>query len=353
MYIGGKVRHHLPFWRSICKDKYVLGLLKGIHVPFIHGPPSQKFLPHELKMTDDEKLFVAKELQHLLETGCIRRLPDKIPHGWMSNIFLVPKKNGGFRIILNLKQLNEHVVYTKFKMDHIDRVVQLLQRGDHLGSLNLVSAYSHLGIQERYQKYFQFTWRGVFYCYTTLPQGFEDAPRMFVHCTNPIMAYLRKLLVDIVIYIDDTFLRAPTAEELQRNLRLTQELFANYGLTVNVEKSCLTPCTRMEFLGFILDSVAYTISVTPQKREALSRLINPILAHPLQKIPIKLLAKIIGKIVAMFPASDAAKLNYRTLERFKMKAVNLHDNKWHFSLRLDNACKKNYNGGKDTCRRTS
>ena len=41
----------------------------------------------------------------------------------------------------------------------------------------------------------------------------------------------------------------------------------------------------------------------------------------------------------MFPASNEAKLNYRTLEHFKTKAVNLHKN-WHFSLRLDAACIK-------------
>ena len=240
-------------------------------------------------------------------------------------------------MILNLKQLNEHVVYTKFKMDHIDRMVQLLQEGDFLGSLDLVSAYSHLGIQEGYQKYFQFTWRGKFYCYTTLPQGFADAPRMFVRCTTPVMAYLHKMLFDIVIYIDDTFLRVPTVFELKRNLQITQDVFAQCGLTVNTEKSCLIPSTHMEFLGFILDSVAYTISVTPKKREVLAKLISPILAHPLQKIPVKLLAKIIGKIVAMFPASNEVKLNYCTLERFKMKAVNIHKN-WHFALRLDSAC---------------
>ena len=337
MLIGGKVLHFLPFWHTICKDKYVLNLLKGIHVPFECGPPTQRHIPHELKMTDEEKAFVDQEVQHLLETNCIRSLPEMIPDGWVSNIFLVPKKNGGFRMILNLKQLNEHVVYTKFKMDHIDRVVQLLQEGDFLGSLDLVSAYSHLGIQEGYQKFFQFTWRGKFYCYTTLPQGFADAPRMFVRCTTPVMVHLRKMLIDIVIYIDDTFLRAPTVLELKRNLQITQDVFAQCGLTVNAEKSCLTPSTRMEFLGFILDSVKYTISVTPKKREVLAKLISPILAHPLRKIPIKLLAKIIGKIVAMFPANNEAKLNYRTLECFKMKAVNLHKN-WHFALRLDSAC---------------
>ena len=82
MLIGGKVHHYLPFRRTICKDKCVLNLLKGIHFPFERGPPTQRHIPHELKMTDDEKAFVDQEVHHLLETNCIKALPEMIPGGW-------------------------------------------------------------------------------------------------------------------------------------------------------------------------------------------------------------------------------------------------------------------------------
>ena len=49
-----------------------------------------------------------------------------LPNGWVSNIFLVPKCQGGFRMILHLKELNKFVKYTKFKMDHVDKVISLL-----------------------------------------------------------------------------------------------------------------------------------------------------------------------------------------------------------------------------------
>ena len=71
--------------------------------------------------------------------------------------------------------------------------------------------------------------------------------------------------MDILIYIDDTFLRAPTPELLSQNLLLTQSVFASAGLTVNTRKSCLNPCQKMEFLGFVFDSVEFTIAVTDHK----------------------------------------------------------------------------------------
>jgi hypothetical protein len=39
--------------------------------------------------------------------------------GFLSNVFATPKKDGSYRMILNLQQLNEFVVYQHFKMDNI------------------------------------------------------------------------------------------------------------------------------------------------------------------------------------------------------------------------------------------
>ena len=48
-----------------------------------------------------------------------------------------------------------------------------------------------------------------------MPQGFTDSPRLFVRLTSPVMALLRRHMVHILIYIDDTFLRAASPELLE------------------------------------------------------------------------------------------------------------------------------------------
>ena len=52
--------------------------------------------------------------------------------GFISNIFLVPKDEERWRLILNLKSLNEFVAYEHFKMEDIRCVKDLLSRGDHM-----------------------------------------------------------------------------------------------------------------------------------------------------------------------------------------------------------------------------
>ena len=151
--IGGRIRHFLPFWYTICKDRVVLDMLKAVKVPFINNtPPTQSTLLCELKMSVEEQNFMQAELQQLLVHRFIRKLDKMIPNGWVSNIFLVPKKDGGFRMILSLKELNKHVVYTKFKMDGIEKVIEMLRPMDYCSSLDISRAYGHLYIFLEHQK---------------------------------------------------------------------------------------------------------------------------------------------------------------------------------------------------------
>ena len=100
MKFGGRTHYFLLFWCSICTDRYVLSLLKGVKIPFINDkPPIQHKIPQELKMTDEEMSFVDTHLEELLWDGFIKKLDNQIPNGLVSDIFLVPKHQGEFRMI--------------------------------------------------------------------------------------------------------------------------------------------------------------------------------------------------------------------------------------------------------------
>ena len=66
---------------------------------------------------------------------------------------------------------------------------------------------------------------------------------------------------------------------------------------INTQKSCIVPTQQMEFLGFLFDSVAYTITVTDEKHGSLLKLITSVVNNPTATMTIRHLAKIIGKIV--------------------------------------------------------
>ena len=302
---GGKLRHHKEFWHTLCKDKTVLDLLNGITVDFVdHKPPFQQKFPRELKMDGKQSKFLDSHIATLLQSGCIEQC-DPDPSGFMNNVFLVEKcEKGTFRMILNLREFNHSVKYTKFQLNQIDSVLKMIQCNDFFGSLDLIQAFAHAYVKKPYQKYFMFQRKGVTYHYITMPQGYKDSPRLFCRLMAPILSHLRSLFIDILCYIDDTFLHSCSSYQLQQNLDFTRQFFQQCGLTVNVEKSSLVPSQQMEFLGFLLDSVAYTVTVVHRKRVVIHKM-----------------ASFIGKVVSLFPASNAAKLHYRTFDRFKVSQL--------------------------------
>ena len=50
---------------------------------------------------------------------------DHHPNEFISPVFIVPKKDGEFRMILNLKELNQYIEYHHFKMDTFESVLKL------------------------------------------------------------------------------------------------------------------------------------------------------------------------------------------------------------------------------------
>ena len=158
-------------------------------------------------MNETEKKFVRKEIQQLISTGCI--VPLKRKHnGWVSNIFLRPKKDGSFRLILNLKPLNKFIEYRKFKMPSIRTVTQMIKQDDQLVSVNLLDIYSHAKIQWRNCPKLQFKFENKFYMYKVLPNGIAVDLRFFIEMTKSIASFLCQKGIQIVIYIDDTLIVA-------------------------------------------------------------------------------------------------------------------------------------------------
>ena len=70
--------------------------------------------------------FIESEIQNLLKKGAIKNL-SREPDEFISPIFLREKSNGGYRLILNLKKLNESVVYKNFKMETLAAIIQLIR----------------------------------------------------------------------------------------------------------------------------------------------------------------------------------------------------------------------------------
>lgn len=65
-------------------------------------------------------MVVNDEINELIRKGAIREINES-DDLFISNIFVVPKKNGKLRPVINLRSLNEFVSYEKFKQENLNQ----------------------------------------------------------------------------------------------------------------------------------------------------------------------------------------------------------------------------------------
>ena len=210
----------------------------------------------------------------------------------VSHIFIRPKPDGTYRLILNLSRLNEHVDKITFKMETLRTALQLIRRNCFFGKMDLKDAFFSVSIHRQFRKYLKFIWQGKLYAFTCLPNGLSTASRIFTKVLKPMFSTLRKLGHTNVAYIDDSLLQSDTFEGCKLNIRDTLDLADSLGLTVLQEKSIILPTQCIEFVGFMLDSRDMTIRLATRKILDIKKRAGEMLKET--SISIREFAKLIG-----------------------------------------------------------
>ena len=96
--------------------------------------------------------------------------------GFISNVFLAPKKDGGQRSVINLKKLNEHVHTEHFKMEGTHLLKDLLRKRDWMAKVDLKDAYVMVPIHREDRDFLKFICRDKCYKFNCLPFGLAYAP---------------------------------------------------------------------------------------------------------------------------------------------------------------------------------
>ena len=199
--IAGRLKHFQANWRKKTSDQEVLQTVSGCTVELFETPHQVK-PPQAHKFSTPEKELIEKEIKELEEKGAIKQV-SQVQNQFLSNLFLVKKKDGGNRPVINLKNLNGFVDHQRFKMEDISTLKDLIQPNDWMIKLDLKDAYFCVPIHKDHRKYFHFQWINSIKEFSCLPFGYGPAPRRFTKLFRPVLALLRKMGMRLVIYIDD------------------------------------------------------------------------------------------------------------------------------------------------------
>ena len=173
---------------------------------------------------------------------------------------------------------------------------------------------------DRYdRKYLRFYWEDQLYQFTCLPNGLAEAPRKFTKILKVPYSNLRAQGHDSSVYLDDSALFGLTYERCAQNVECTVKLMDSLGFTVHPEKSCFIPGQSMAYLGFLLDSIRMTVSLTTDRIEKVKGACLLILGQA--KVTLRQLAEVVGMLVALEPGAEHARVYYKRTEIYKMEML--------------------------------
>ena len=244
---------------------------------------------------------------------------------------------------LNLRKLNECVEAPHFKMESIKNVICMIEPGAWMASVDLKDAFFTIPIHSDYQKFFKSIHKRIPYEFSSMPNGYSDAMRVFTKVLKPAFSYLREIGYLSVAYVDDSCLQGETFEECLQNITETIRLLQPLGFTIHPEKSVLKPTQKLTFLGFVLNSKTMTLTLTDVKKENVIKLGEGIINR--QYITIRELAQFIGNFVATFEAVLTGLLHYRDMETLKIAKLKQYKGKFYAKVTINEESKQKLNGG--------
>ncbi|KAK5898199.1 hypothetical protein CgunFtcFv8_015637 [Champsocephalus gunnari] len=103
----------------------------GYSLQFHSIPPPFRGIREANLSSQEEIGFLSAEVQALVQKQAVSVVhPQDREKGHYSLYFLVPKKTGEFRPILDLRGLNRHITCRKFHMLTMKQVLELVRPGD-------------------------------------------------------------------------------------------------------------------------------------------------------------------------------------------------------------------------------
>ena len=314
--LAGRLKFYSENWEKLTQDVNILSIVQGFKIPFSQTP--FQFGPPQLaRVNQEERLQINSEIKEMLRKGAIQQVKSE-PGEFLSNLFLVNKKDGGHQPVINLKFLNSFIPYQHFKMEGMHLIKDLLEEHDFLIKIDLKDAYFGIPLDKSSRKYIRFQWEGNLYEFLCLCFGLGPAPLIFTKLLKIPIALLWRINVRI-IFFDDMLVMAQMFKEISQAKETSIFLLQNLGFVINFKKLQQTPVKEVEPLWLVKNSVKMILALPQEKVLHIQNKCMQLIASP--KTTIMELPKIQGKLSYTAQALLPVKIQCRYFQQQQIQAV--------------------------------
>ena len=173
------------------------------------------------------------------------------PQGASVNAGVDPESYLGFEFLLTLPSI-----------DYITNKVVQLGKGSLIYKIDISRAFRHIKIDPADYNLLGLNFK-AYYLDTCLPFGFRHGSGMFQHLSDSIRYIMLKKGHHVTNYIDDIIGQA-TKSQAEASFHTLYDLLGELGLDIS-KKKLLPPSTKASYLGVVIDTEEFTISVPENK----------------------------------------------------------------------------------------
>ena len=214
---------------------------------------------HEIKIKSKEPIYVKqfriadthytnleKQVAEWLKMGVIQPANSR----YNSPIFVVPKKDGSARYVLDYRALNANSQDDRYTMQTVDECISQIGKANSsiFSTLDLTSGYHQMLLEPKSRHFTAFTVPGLGqFQWLTTSMGLRGAVASF----QRMVELTTKGLHNIVVYIDDILCHSTNHDDHRASLQALFSRLRKANLKVNLKK-CVFGSQNVAYLGFQL-----------------------------------------------------------------------------------------------------
>jgi hypothetical protein len=197
------------------------------------------------KQSPEKSEAAEKAVKDLLEANFISEAKYTT---WLSNVVLVEKSNGKWRMCVDYTDLNRACPKDAYPLPNIDKLVDNSSGYKLLSFMDAYSGYNQIPMAEEDKMKTTFMTESGNYYYNVMPFGLRNAGATYQQMMNRV--YDKTLLGDILeVYMNDMIVKSQLEVDHAAHLRRVFEQTRKYKMRLNPEK-CTFGVQAGKFHGF-------------------------------------------------------------------------------------------------------
>ncbi|CAF3963140.1 unnamed protein product, partial [Rotaria sordida] len=226
-----------------------------------HSPPASKPYPQP-----DKEEYMFNMIQKFLQAGLISESHSP----YAAPAFLVKKKDGTFRLVVDYKKLNLITIKDSSPLPNMEDTIRKLGPGyQYFSKLDLKSGFYQIPIREEDQPKTAFITPFGLFQFNVLPMGLKNSPPTFQKVMTDTLKTCRPFSL---VYLDDIIVYSKSYEEHLDHLKQVFTALRDRNFVLNPPK-CEILMHRINYLGHTIDKD--TIKPMTEKIEAILNMKHP------------------------------------------------------------------------------